>query len=163
MSATGNVYFGNLTNQVEKEGRLNIVKSNLEQRVEELVEEDLRPLPTVLKRNRDKVCQSHDESLLQQLAEDLMAVTAGQTRQKEQNCYALQAQKVNTQLRLREVLDQLAQRRNTAGLRELLKPTSHTLKTNLQKSRGRKEADMQREQAEATSLPIDHQHSCLLG
>ena len=71
MSATGNVYFGNLTNQEEKEGRLNIVKSNLNRRVEELVEEDLRPLPTVLK--RDKVCQSHDESLVHQLAEDLMA------------------------------------------------------------------------------------------
>ena len=80
MCATGNVYFGNLTNQVEREGRLNILKSNLHQRVEELVEEDLRPLPTVLKTNRDKVCQSHDESQVQQLAEDLMAVTAAQTR-----------------------------------------------------------------------------------
>ena len=134
MSATGNVYFGNLTNQVEREGRLNILKSNLHQRAEELVEEDLRPLPTVLKTNREKVCQSHDESQVQQLVEDLMAVTAAQTRQKEQNCYALQAPRVNTQLRRREVLSQLAQRRNTVGLRELLKPTSHTLKTNLQKS-----------------------------
>ena len=134
MSATGNVYFGNLTSQVEREGRLNILKSNLHQRVEELVEEDLRPLPTVLKTNREKVCQSHDESQVQQLAEDLMAVTAAQTQQKEQNCYALEAQKANRHSRLREVLDQVAQQRNTAGLRELLKPTSHTLKRNLQKS-----------------------------
>ena len=127
---------------------MHTVKSNLVLRVEELVQEDLRQVPIVLKKNREDVSQSHEVSRREKLAEQVTPLIISRTGQKQPNYCVLRVQKPKHQSLLRKLLEQGRLQRETTDLREPVKLICLTLKKKLKKCKRKKGAKAQKEKQE---------------
>ena len=140
---------------------MNILKSNLVLRVEELVE-DLRQFLIVLKSNIDNVGQSQEVSQPEKLREQVTPVITSRTEQKQRNYYVPQVQKTKQERPLRKLLEQGTLQRDKRDLREAVKLTYLSLNTNMEKSISKKGEKVEKEKQQGMCLPMMQNYSCLL-